>query len=288
MVHAGPFANIAHGHNSLLADEIGMRYSDYLVTEAGFGSDLGAEKFVNIVSRAGNFDISSAVLVATVRALKHHGGVKKKNLAEENVEALEKGAANLQRHIEIVRKLGFEPVVAINRFPQDSEREISKLQEIMEDMHVKFAVSEVFAKGGEGGLEIAKYLEGIEPRKPNFTYKLDEDVREKIEKIATEIYGASGVDWDHRAKKDLKLVDEMGFNNFYICMAKTQYSLTDNPKKLGAPDDFTITVRSLKISSGVGFIVPLLGDISTMPGLPSKPAAESIDLTEDGKIVGIR
>ncbi len=288
VVHAGPFANIAHGHNSLLADEIGMRYSDYLVTEAGFGSDLGAEKFVNIVSRTGNFDISSAVLVATVRALKHHGGVKKKNLAEENVEALEKGAANLQRHIEIVRKLGFEPVVAINRFPQDSEREISKLQEIMEDMHVKFAVSEVFAKGGEGGLEIAKYLEGIEPRKPNFTYKLDEDVREKIEKIATEIYGASGVDWDHRAKKDLKLVDEMGFNNFYICMAKTQYSLTDNPKKLGAPDDFTITVRSLKISSGVGFIVPLLGDISTMPGLPSKPAAESIDLTEDGKIVGIR
>ncbi len=288
VIHAGPFANIAHGHNSLLADEIGMRYSDYLVTEAGFGSDLGAEKFVNIVARAGEFDISGAVLVATVKALKYHGGVKKKHLAEENVEAMEKGAENLRRHIEIVRKLGFEPVVAINHFPQDSDKEIARLQEIVEDMHVKFALSEVFAQGGAGGVEIAKYLEGIEPRKPNFTYKLDEDVREKVEKIAMEIYGASGVDWDPKAKKDLKLVDKMGFNDFYICMAKTQYSLTDNPKKLGAPENFTITVRSLKISSGARFIVPLLGDISTMPGLPSKPAAENIDLTEDGRIVGIR
>jgi len=288
VVHAGPFANIAHGHNSLLADEIGMRYSDYLVTEAGFGSDLGAEKFVNIVSRAGDFEISGAVLVATVKALKYHGGVKKKHLGEENIEALEKGAGNLQRHIEIVRKLGFEPVVAINHFPQDTEREISKLQELVEDMDVKFAVSEVFAQGGEGGIEIAKHLESIEPRKPKFTYKLDEPVREKVEAIATEIYGADGVKWESKAKKDLKLVEKMGFNDFYICMAKTQYSLSDNPKLLGAPEGFTITVRALKISSGAGFIVPLLGDISTMPGLPSKPAAESIDLTEDGNIVGIR
>ncbi len=288
VIHAGPFANIAHGHNSLLADEIGMRYSDYLVTEAGFGSDLGAEKFVNIVSRAGDFDISGAVLVATVKALKYHGGVKKKYLNEENVEAMEKGAENLRRHIEIVRKLGFEPVVAINHFPQDSEKEISKLQELVDDMDVKFALSEVYAQGGAGGVEIAKYLENIEPRKPNFTYKLEDDVREKIEKIATEIYGASGVNWESKAKKDLKLVDQLGFNDFYICMAKTQYSLSDNPKLLGAPEDFTVTVRALKISSGVGFIVPLLGDISTMPGLPSKPAAESIDLTEDGRIVGIR
>ncbi len=288
VVHGGPFANIAHGHNSILADEIGMRYSDYLVTEAGFGSDLGAEKFVNIVSRAGNFEIGGAVLVATVKALKYHGGAKKKHLAEKNMKAMEKGAANLERHIKIVRKLGFEPVVAINHFPQDSEDEITKLQEIVEDMHVKFALSEVFSKGGEGGIEIAKHLDSIMPRMPNFTYKLEDDMQEKIEKIATEIYGATGVDWDHDAKKDLKLVDKMGFNNFYVCMAKTQYSLTDNPKLLGAPEDFTITVRALKISSGVGFIVPLLGDISTMPGLPSKPAAENIDLTDDGKIVGIR
>ncbi len=288
VIHAGPFANIAHGHNSILADEIGMRYSDYLVTEAGFGSDLGAEKFVNIVSRIGNFEISGAVLVATVKALKYHGGVKKKHLAEENITALENGAANLERHIEIVRKLGFEPVVAINHFPQDTEKEISRLQEIVEDMNVRFAVSEVFANGGEGGIEIAKHLMDIEPRKPNYTYKLDEPVRDKIEAIATEIYGADGVEWDLRAKKDLKLVEKMGFDNFYICMAKTQYSLTDNPKLLGAPEGFTITVRRLKISSGAGFIVPLLGDISTMPGLPSKPAAESIDLTDEGKIVGLR
>ena len=288
VIHAGPFANIAHGHNSLLADEVGMRYADYLVTEAGFGSDLGAEKFVNIVAREGDFDISGAVLVATVKALKYHGGVKKKHLDEENVEAMEMGAGNLQRHIEIVRKLGFEPVVAINHFPQDSEKELSKLQELVEDMHVKFAVSEVFAKGGEGAVQIAKALENGEPHKPNYTYKLDDGVREKIEKIATEIYGADGVVWAPKAKKDLKLVDKMGFNDFYICMAKTQYSLSDNPKLMGAPEHFTITVRELKISSGAKFIVPLLGDISTMPGLPSKPAAESIDLTDDGRIVGLR
>ncbi len=288
VIHAGPFANIAHGHNSILADEVGMRYSDYLVTEAGFGSDLGAEKFVNIVSRLGEFDISGAVLVATVKALKYHGGVKKKHLAEENIDALEKGAANLQRHIEIVRKLGFEPVVAINHFPQDTDREISKLQELVEDMNVKFAVSEVYSQGGEGALEIVKHLESIEPRKPRFTYKLDEPIREKVEAIATEIYGADGVEWDVKAKKDLKLVDAMGFDDFFVCMAKTQYSLSDNPKLLGAPEGFTISVRRLKISSGAGFIVPLLGDISTMPGLPSKPAAENIDLTDNGEIVGLR
>ncbi len=287
VVHAGPFANIAHGHNSLLADEIGMRYSDYLVTEAGFGSDLGAEKFVNIVARMGDFDISGAVLVTTVKALKYHGGVKKKHLEEENVEALESGASNLQRHIEIVRKLGFEPVVAINHFPQDTERELSRLQEIVEDMDVKFAVSEVFARGGEGGIDIAKHLESIQPRKPRFTYKLDEPIREKVEAIATEIYGASGVVWEQQAKKDLKLVDKLGFNDFYVCMAKTQYSLSDNPKLLGAPENFEVHVRALKISSGARFVVPLLGDINTMPGLPTKPAAENIDLTDDGRIVGL-
>jgi len=288
IIHAGPFANIAHGHNSILADEIGMRYSDYLVTEAGFGSDLGAEKFVNIVSRIGNFDISGAVIVATVKAMKYHGGVKKKHLNEENIEAMERGAQNLQRHIEIVRKLGFEPIVAINHFPQDTYREISRVQEIVEDMNVKFVLSEVYSKGGEGGIEIAKALEGIEPRKPKFVYKMDDPIREKVEAIAMEIYGADGVDWDNKAKKDLKLVSKMGFDDFFVCMAKTQYSLSDNPKLLGAPENFVVTVRSLKISSGARFIVPLLGDISTMPGLPSKPAAENIDLTPDGRIVGLR
>ena len=288
IVHIGPFANIAHGHNSILADEIGMRYSDYLVTEAGFGSDLGAEKFVNIVSRLGNFDLTGAVLVVTAKALKHHGGVKKKHLNEENVEAIEKGAGNLERHVEIVKKLGFEPVVAINHFPQDSEKEIDKLREIVDDLGVKFAVSEVFSRGGDGGIDIAKQFENVEPKKPIFTYKIDDPVREKIEKIATEIYGASGVKWDSKAKKDLKIVDNLGFDNFLICMAKTQYSLSDNPKLRGAPENFEITVRRLKISSGAGFIVPILGDISTMPGLPSVPAAESIDITDDGKIVGLR
>ncbi len=288
IVHIGPFANIAHGHNSILADEIGMRYADYLVTEGGFGSDLGAEKFVNIVSRIGEFDLTGAVLVVTAKALKHHGGVKKKHLDEENVDAIEKGAGNLERHVEIVKKLGFEPVVAINHFPQDSEREIDKLREIVEDLHVKFAVSEVFSQGGEGGIEIAKQFENVEPKKPNFTYKLEDPVREKVEKIAMEIYGASGVNWEHQAKKDLKIVDKLGFNDFLICMAKTQYSLSDDPKLLGAPENFEITVKRLKISSGVGFIVPILGDISTMPGLPSVPAAESIDLLDNGTIVGIR
>ena len=288
IVHIGPFANIAHGHNSILADEIGMRYSDYLVTEAGFGSDLGAEKFVNIVSRVGEFDLTGAVLVVTAKALKHHGGVKKKHLDEENVDAIEKGAGNLERHVEILKKLGFEPVVAINHFPQDSEREIDKIREIVDDLGVKFAVSEVFSQGGEGGIEIAKQFGSVEPKKPNFTYKLDDPVREKIEKIATEIYGASGVRWEHQAKKDLKIVDKLGFNDFLICMAKTQYSLSDNPKLLGAPENFEITVKRLKISSGAGFIVPILGDISTMPGLPSVPAAENIDLLDNGTIVGIR
>ncbi len=287
VIHGGPFANIAHGHNSILADEIGMRYSDYLVTEAGFGSDLGAEKFVNIVSRLGEFDISGAVLVATVKALKYHGGVKKKHLNEENLEAMERGAGNLMRHIGIVRKLGFEPVVAINHFPQDTDREIEKLKELVEDMNVKFAVSEVFSKGGEGGLDIAKYLLDIEPRKPRFTYNLEDDIREKVEKIATEIYGADGVVWEQQAKRDLKLVNNMGFNDFFVCMAKTQYSLSDNPKLLGAPENFEIHVRALKISSGARFVVPLLGDINTMPGLPTKPAAENIDLTDDGRIVGL-
>ncbi len=288
IVHIGPFANIAHGHNSILADEVGLRYSDVLVTEAGFGADLGAEKFVNIVAREGEFELSSAVVVVTTKALKYQGGVKKKHVKEKNMEALEKGSANLLRHLEIVRKLGFDPIVAINRFPEDDEAELSRIMDIVEDNGARAYISEVFAKGGEGGIDIAKEIVKNGSHAPRFTYKRDEPIREKIERIATEIYGASGVDYDARAKKDLKLIDELGFNDFLVCMAKTQYSLTDNPRKKGAPEDFVITVRSLKISSGARFVVPILGDISTMPGLPSVPAAESVDLLDDGTIVGLR
>jgi len=288
IVHIGPFANIAHGHNSLLADEIGLRYSDILVTEAGFGSDLGAEKFVNIVSREGNFEVSSAVIVVTAKALKYQGGVKKKHVREKNMEALEKGSVNLLRHIEIVKKLGFKPIIAINRFPEDNESELNRIVDLVENNGAKAFLSEVFEKGGEGGIEIAKEIAKNGSRKPNFTYKKDEPIKEKIERIASEIYGANGVDYDARAKKDIKLIDDLGFNDFLVCMAKTQYSLTDNPRKKGAPEDFVITVRNLKISSGARFVVPILGDISTMPGLPSVPAAESVDILEDGTIVGLR
>ncbi|MCD6370120.1 MAG: formate--tetrahydrofolate ligase [Thermoplasmata archaeon] len=288
IVHIGPFANIAHGHNSLLADEIGLRYSDILVTEAGFGSDLGAEKFVNIVSREGNFEVSSAVIVVTAKALKYQGGVKKKHVREKNMEALEKGSVNLLRHIEIVKKLGFKPIIAINRFPEDNESELNRIVDLVEDNGAKAFLSEVFEKGGEGGIEIAKEIAKNGSRKPNFTYKKDEPIKEKIERIASEIYGANGVDYDARAKKDIKLIDDLGFNDFLVCMAKTQYSLTDNPRKKGAPEDFVITVRNLKISSGARFVVPILGDISTMPGLPSVPAAESVDILEDGTVVGLR
>ena len=288
IVHIGPFANIAHGHNSLLADEVGLRYSDILVTEAGFGSDLGAEKFVNIVAREGNFDISTGVIVVTAKALKYQGGVKKKHVEEKNLEALEKGSANLLRHLEIVRKLGFEPVVAINKFPKDDESEINRIIDIVEDNGVKAFISEVFNKGGEGAIELAKEISKNGMHPPRFVYKRDDDIKEKIEKIASEIYGASGVDYDAKAKKDLKIIDELGFNDFLVCMAKTQYSLTDNPRKKGAPEDFVITIRNIKISAGARFVVPILGDISTMPGLPAVPAAQSVDLTDDGTIVGLR
>ncbi|OYT59240.1 formate--tetrahydrofolate ligase [Euryarchaeota archaeon ex4484_178] len=288
IVHIGPFANIAHGHNSLLADEVGLRYSDILVTEAGFGSDLGAEKFVNIVAREGNFDISTSVIVVTAKALKYQGGVKKKHVEEKNLEALEKGSANLLRHLEIVRKLGFEPVVAINKFPKDDESEINRIIDIVEDNGVKAFISEVFNKGGEGAIELAKEISKNGMHPPRFVYKRDDDIKEKIEKIASEIYGASGVDYDAKAKKDLKIIDELGFNDFLVCMAKTQYSLTDNPRKKGAPEDFVITIRNIKISAGARFVVPILGDISTMPGLPAVPAAQSVDLTDDGTIVGLR
>ncbi len=288
IVHIGPFANIAHGHNSILADEIGLRYSDVLVTEAGFGADLGAEKFVNIVAREGNFELSSALIVVTSKALKYQGGVKKKHVTEKNMEALEKGSANLLRHIDIVKKLGFEPIIAVNKFPEDDEAELNRIVDIVEDYGTHAYFSEVYARGGEGGIEIAKEIAKNGSREPRFTYRRDESVKEKIERIADEIYGAGGVDYDARAKKDLKLIDQLGFGDFLVCMAKTQYSLTDNPRKKGAPEDFVITVRQLKISSGAGFVVPILGDISTMPGLPSVPAAESVDLRDDGTIVGLR
>jgi len=288
IVHIGPFANIAHGHNSILADEVGLRYSDILVTEAGFGADLGAEKFVNIVAREGNFDLSTGVIVVTAKALKYQGGVKKKHVKEKNMEALEKGSANMIRHIEIVKKLGFKPIVVVNKFPEDDEGELGKIIDIAEDYGVKAFLSEIYDKGGDGALEIAKEISRNGASKPRFVYKRDEPIKEKIARIATEIYGASGVDCDARAKKDLKLIDELGFNDFLVCMAKTQYSLTDNPRRKGAPEDFVITIRNIKISAGARFVVPILGDISTMPGLPSVPAAENVDLLDDGTIVGLR
>ena len=289
-IHGGPFANIAHGCNSLMATKAALKLGDYAVTEAGFGADLGAEKFLDIKCRMAGLKPNAVVVVATVRALKHHGGVAKADLGTENLEALEKGLPNLLRHVENITTVFNLPcVVAINRFPLDTEAELALIETKCKELGVNVALSEVWGKGGEGGVALAEEVVRLCEQPNNFrqSYELDTTIEEKLEAIVTKIYRGAKVELTANAKKQAKQLTEMGFGNYPICMAKTQYSFSDNAALLGAPEGFTVTVRNLKISAGAGFIVALTGDIMTMPGLPKVPAAEKIDVDETGKITGL-
>lgn len=289
-VHGGPFANIAHGCNSIMATRMALKLADYVVTEAGFAADLGAEKFVDIKCRKAGLRPSAAVVVATVRALKYHGGVAKDDLGEENLEALKKGLPNLLRHVENVTKnFGLPCVVAVNRFPTDTEAELAMVKEKCAALGVNAVVSEVWGKGGEGGIQLAnevvKLVEGENDF--HFVYEDDLTLKEKIGAVASKIYRADGVDYTAAALKQMVAIERDGFGHLPVCIAKTQYSFSDDPKLLGAPENFRITVREVKLCSGAGFVVVKTGDIMTMPGLPKVPAAEKIDVDEDGKITGL-
>ena len=289
-VHGGPFANIAHGCNSVEATTTALKLADYTVTEAGFGADLGAEKFLDIVCRATGVAPDAVVLVATVRALKYNGGVPKAELTAENLEALEAGLPNLLRHVSNIKDVwGLPVVVAINAFPTDTAAELALVEEKCHDLGVNVALSEVWAKGGDGGRALAEEVVRLcdEPSQLTYAYELDQPIAAKIEAIATKVYHADGVDFAPKAAKMMKQLEEQGFGGLPICMAKTQYSFSDDAKRLGAPEGFRITVRDMRVSAGAGFIVALTGDIMTMPGLPKVPAAEKIDVTADGKIVGL-
>ncbi|HIR10539.1 MAG TPA: formate--tetrahydrofolate ligase [Candidatus Avoscillospira stercoripullorum] len=289
-VHGGPFANIAHGCNSVTATKIARRLADYTITEAGFGADLGAEKFLDIKCRMAGLKPSAVVVVATVRALKYNGGVPKADLGNENLEALEKGLPNLLKHVSNITNVYKLPcVVAINRFPLDTEAELKLVEDKCKELGVNVALSEVWAKGGEGGIELAKEVIRLcdQPNDFTFAYDLDMSIKEKIEAIVTKIYGGKDVNFTANAEKQIKTLTDLGFDKMPICMAKTQYSLTDDATKLGAPKDFTVTVRNIKVSAGAGFLVALTGEIMTMPGLPKVPAAERIDVDETGKISGL-
>ncbi len=290
IIHGGPFANIAHGCNSLIATKLGLKLSDYVVTEAGFGADLGAEKFFNIKCRYGNLKPEAVVIVATVRALKHHGGVKKDQLGTPDVEALKKGIKNLEKHIENVKKFGVKPVVAINRFVSDSEEELTFIEEFCNEHGVEVALTDVWANGGEGGIELAeKVLNIIDNKESDFKVLYDENIslKEKIEVIAKEIYGADGVELTTKALNNIKSIEKFGLDKVPVCMAKTQKSLSDNEKLIGRPSGFKINVKEVKISNGAGFAVVLTGDIMTMPGLPKVPAANKMDISDDGVIEGL-
>ncbi len=289
-VHGGPFANIAHGCNSVTATKIALKLADYAVTEAGFGADLGAEKFLDIKCRMAGLQPSCVVVVATARALKYNGGVPKAETGNENLEALEKGLPNLLRHVENITKVYKLPcVVAINRFPTDTEAELKLIETKCKELGVNVALSEVWAKGGEGAIELAKEVVRLceEPNDFHYSYELDGTIKEKIEAIAKKIYRADGVTFTANAEKQIQTLTELGYDKMPICMAKTQYSFTDDQTKLGAPTGFTITVRNVKVSAGAGFLVALTGEIMTMPGLPKVPAAERISVDENGKISGL-
>ncbi len=289
IIHGGPFANIAHGCNSVRATKYAIKLGDYCITEAGFGSDLGAEKFLDIKCRFAGLKPDCVVLVATVRALKYNGGIKKENLAEENVEALRKGIVNLEKHIENMLSYGVPLVVAINRFHTDSVEELSIIEECCKKHGCDFALSEVFAKGGEGGIELAEKVIAACEKENNFKFLYDEKqpLKEKIETIAKNIYGADGVVYTANAEKNLAEIARLGFEEIPVCVAKTPLSLTDDPTKLGRPENFKITVKEVKLSAGAGFAVVLTGDIMTMPGLPKKPAAMIIDIDENGNTIGL-
>lgn len=290
IIHGGPFANIAHGCNSVMATQTGLKLADYTITEAGFGADLGAEKFFDIKCRYAGLKPDAAVIVATVRALKMHGGVPKTELKTPNVEAVKKGLVNLEKHIENVKKFGVPCVVAINIFAQDTAEELEAVREHCAKHGVNVALSDVFAKGGEGGIDLAKEVIALaDSGESKFApiYPLDMSLKGKIETIAKEIYGADGVNYTKEADKALKEFEELGYGNLPICMAKTQYSFSDDPALLGRPSGFKITIRNCRIAAGAGFIVVLTGDVMTMPGLPRVPAAEKIDVTDDGVISGL-
>ena len=289
-VHGGPFANIAHGCNSVTATKVALKLSDYTITEAGFGADLGAEKFLDIKCRMAGLKPSCVVLVATVRALKYNGGVPKAETGNENLEALEKGLPNLLRHVENITQVYKLPcVVAINRFPPDTEAELKLIETKCKELGVNVALSEVWGKGGEGGIALAEEVVRLceQPNDFTFSYELDLSIKEKIEAIVKKIYHGDGVNFTANAEKQIKTLTELGYDKMPICMAKTQYSFTDDQTKLGAPTGFTVTVRNVKVSAGAGFLVALTGEIMTMPGLPKVPAAERIDVDENGKISGL-
>ena len=290
LMHGGPFANIAHGCNSVRATKLGLKLADYCITEAGFGSDLGAEKFFDIKCRAAGLKPDCVVLVATIRALKYNGGAKKDELGTEDLEALKKGMVNLGAHIENMRKYGVPVAVAVNRFATDSQAEIDAVEEYCRKMDAKVALCEVFAKGGDGGVELAKLVvETIANTESKFRpiYDLELPIKDKIEAIAKNIYGADGVQYTSAAENQIRRLSELGFDKLPVCMAKTQYSLSDNPKVLGRPKGFDITVREVTVSAGAGFIVALTGSIMTMPGLPKYPAANNMDISSDGTVVGL-
>ena len=290
LIHGGPFANIAHGCNSVLATKLALKYADYAVTEAGFGADLGAEKFIDIKCRTSGLRPSAVVLVATIRALKMHGGVAKSDLAEENVQAVVDGLPNLEKHLENIQDVyGLPAVVAINKFPLDTEAELQAVYDACQKRGVDVVISDVWANGGVGGKELAeKVVELAEGDNHfQFVYNEEDSIETKLNKIVTKVYGGKGVRLTPAAKRELKQLEELGFSNYPICMAKTQYSFSDDAKKLGAPKDFVVTISQLKISAGAGFIVALTGAIMTMPGLPKVPASEKIDVDKDGNISGL-
>ena len=290
LMHGGPFANIAHGCNSIVATRLALKLADYTITEAGFGADLGAEKFFDIKCRKAGFKPDCAVIVATIRALKYNGGVPKDELNAENLNALKAGCVNLQKHIENIGKFHVPVVVAINRFPSDTDDEIEFLRHVCEDMGARYALSEVFTKGADGGIELAQMvMEEADSGKSQFQmlYPDDMPLKEKIETIAKEIYGADGVTYSPSAEMSLKAIESLGYGNLPICMAKTQYSLTDDPKKLGRPTGFNINIRTVRVSAGAGFVVCETGKVMTMPGLPRTPSAFNIDVDDDGKITGL-
>ncbi|MFD1614061.1 formate--tetrahydrofolate ligase [Gelatiniphilus marinus] len=290
IIHGGPFANIAQGTNSVIATLMGMSHSDYTVTEAGFGFDLGAEKFFDIKCQSANLKPKAVVLTTTIRALKYHGGADLKSLTAPNIEALKNGLPNLEKHLENISKFNVAPVIAINRFTSDSDAEIQLIKDFATSKNIKVALADVWAKGGEGALELAQcVIDIVEAETSNFKplYDWESSVTDKIETIATQIYGAEYVDYTTKAKAHLKKISNLGLNHLPICVAKTQKSLSDNPKLLGRPKDFIITVREIEIAAGAGFLIPITGDIMRMPGLPAHPASENIDISDDGEITGL-
>ena len=287
-IHTGPFGNIAHGTSSLIAARVALATSDIVLTEAGFGSDLGAEKFMNLVSRIGNIPISAVIIVATIRAIKLHGGNDRADV--EDVDAIKMGFNNLLFHVENIRKFGFDPIVALNRFPDDTEKEITEVESLLKNNSIAYGLSEVYEKGADGGKELAQLLMNRLPKDPisvKYTYNMEQSLTEKIESIGREIYGAKNVIYTKTAQNNIKKIEKLGYGHLPICMAKTQYSISDDPLKLNAPEGFSITVTSVALSSGAGFVVVYLGNVMTMPGLPKEPASDGMDITENGIITGL-